>query len=925
MTEPETQTWRQRALMALAAAVCNHALLIVFMAFVAAGGAVWLTVAKLEFITDRNALVDRDAEFNRRFIAFEEAFGDHEYMMLMVAPEPGPVGNPDYYPDAPDADQRAAMKRAAAEVARRLRLRPDLFPRIIERVPPDEIGDVRLLYLPVEDLEQIVEQVQAAAPILEALAQNPGTAGLLQGIRAQLERGGALPDGDELQQAGAQLAQLLEALRDLVAADEFDPAMPGLFEFRSTDPNLDEDGYFFSWGGRLLYMPMQPVRDPRALNQIQEPLDYAREVVADVEERFPGLVLGLAGRPVIYSDEMVSSSRGMAFATIFAVFAVGLLFVVAFRSARRPLLAVLALILALCWTFGATTLLIGHLNIFAMVFAVVLVGLGIDFGIHLLNHYRQGLLHGLSVRDALFEVYAEVGSATVLGAVTTAAAVSTAAFTDFQGLAELGIICGVGIGFCLLAMLIVFPAMLVLLDAHRVGEGNPALREVVRNIEARSDGAGERPASSRFARWSALAVLVLVLGAAGFSAWRAGTGWVPFDYNLLRLNDPTSAAVHWEDLLIRHDQRSSYAVSVRDNPAELANIRRELQPLIESGLVHATESLLPEAEPYKRQLLGRIHAALPDDIAERPARTSADELRTAARRVQAALRQITARGPAFEQAFGSAGDAVAAIVAATRDNPELVNSRLRAFEPEYFGRLLGALRELNTLSEPGDVEVFRLPREMRERFVGRGPRGETLYAMYIYPSGDTWEREQAIEFNQAVLAVDPLATGITIQVVESGTLIVRGFMASVLYAFIAILVLLFVDLRRPLAVLLALTPLFCSMALLLGVMTLTGLSFNFANFFGVPILIGVTVDAGVYLIHSQRHGDPRRTLRSTRRACLLCGFTTLLGFGALMTASHMGVVSLGQVLVVGSTGGLLGSVVIVPAILAWFNQHNRRV
>jgi uncharacterized protein len=483
----------------------------------------------------------------------------------------------------------------------------------------------------------------------------------------------------------------------------------------------------------------------------------------------------------------------------------------------------------------------------------------------------------------------------------------------------------VGIGFCLLAMLIVFPALLVILDARRVGEGNPALRKAMRAIEKDNDGAGKRPASSRFARYGALAVLVLVIGAAGFSTWRASTGWVPFDYNLLRLNDPTSKAVHWEDLLIRHDQRSSFAVSVRDNPGELANIRRQLQPLIDSGLVRATESLFPEDEPHKRQVLARVSAALPDSIAEQPARTSTTELRAAARRVQAALRQVAARGPAFEAAFAPAIEAAGGIVTATRDNPELVDSRLRMFEPEYFGRLLSALHDLRVQSEPGDIEVFRLPDAIRERFMGRGPGDQRLYAMYIYPTGNTWEREQAIEFNNAVLAIDPQATGITIQVVEAGALIVRGFVASVLYAFIAILVLLFLDLRRPLAVILALTPLFCAMALLLGVMTLTGLSFNFANFFGVPILIGVTVDAGVYLIHSQRHGDPRRTLRNTRNACALCGLTTLLGFGALVTASHMGVVSLGYVLVVGSIGGLLGSVVIVPATLAWFNQHNRRL
>jgi exosortase len=98
-----------------------------------------------------------------------------------------------------------------------------------------------------------------------------------------------------------------------------------------------------------------------------------------------------------------------------------------------------------------------------------------------------------------------------------------------------------------------------------------------------------------------------------------------------------------------------------------------------------------------------------------------------------------------------------------------------------------------------------------------------------------------------------------------------------------------------------------------------------ANFFAVPILVGTTVDAGVYLVHSQRHGDANRTLKQTRRACLLCGLTTLLGFGALVTASHRGVVSLGMILVIGCLAGILASYFVVPAILGWFNERGRRV
>lgn len=907
--------------MALARFVCRRALWIVIVAVLLAVVSIVYTALELEFITDRNALVNPEAEFNQRYIAFEEAFGDQEPMMLLIG-EAGireTAASSDSQPPIPHKSTRERMKQAASRVLARLHERPELFPEIIERIPPDEFGGTRMLYLPTQDLRAIHEQLAAAQPLIHGIAREPGYPGLLSALRESVE--GSAGDIDDAQAAGEQLRDLLRGINESLRAASGTPASLALLDFESRDPALDEDGYMFLWGGRLLYAAIHPTRERGALDQWREPVAFARDAVAEVQSDFPELAIGLSGRPVIYSDEMRASSRDMAVATIFAVLAVGMMFVLAFRSLRRPGLAVLCLLLALCWTFGLTTLIIGHLNIFAMVFAVVLVGLGIDFGIHLLSHYRHGISHGLSVHDALVETYAEIGMGTVLGAVTTAAALSTAAFTDFLGLSELGLICGWGIGFCLLAMLIVFPATLVILDARRVGDGNPALRAAMRDVQ----GPETRPATSRGARVAALAVALLIVSAAVAAIVIATRDWAPFSYNMLELNDPKSEAVQWEKLLIAHDQRASYAVSTRASLSELRELRHEYEALIESGLASGMESMLPDDEQARRELLAEIAGVLPARFNELPTPSDAAALRSAARGLQAALRQLAARGPTLQAAFEPAINELAAMIELIRQRGEHVSARLHELEPHVFGELVVALRDLIRDADPPAITAATLPGALRSRYVGAAPDGSARYAIYIYPAGNSWERETSGEFNDAVLAIDPRATGVTIQVYESGTRIAESFARSVIYASIAIVLLLLLDLRRPLALLIALIPVLASLTILLGLMTLTGLSFNFANFFGVAILIGTTVDAGVYLVHSQRHGDPRRTLRQTRKACLLCGMTTLLGFGALITASHQGIVSLGVVLVTGSIAGMLGSVVVVPALLAWFNEKGRRV
>lgn len=915
---------RQQALIALARFVCRRALWIVLVGIVAAAGSIALTVTRLEFITDRNALVDPDSDFNRRFLDFSAAFGDQELMLLMVTAAPGPQGNPGFHPPIPAERTRDQMKQAAAAIVADLRRQPDLFPLVLERVPPDSFGGTRMLYLPQADLESIREQVTAAGPMLQAVAEQPGFPGLLEGLRANIEDSPLTSaDAGRLRQGGDSLATLLRATRETLAAPRGAPGMDRMFTFESSDPALDKDGWLFAWEGRVLYVPILPRKDPGALNQVEAPLEAARQIVDRHRAAYPELAIGLSGRPVIYSDEMASSSRDMTLATLLAIAGVGLLFILAFRSVTRPLLAVLSLVLALCWTLGATTLAIGHLNIFAMVFGVVLVGLGIDFGIHLLSHYRNGISHGLTVREALVEVYAEIGMGTVLGALTTAVALSTAALTDFLGLAELGLICGMGILLCLAAMLLVFPAMLVLLDSRRVGEGNPALRQAMRSAEAPGPAAGIAPGASRLAAGLMALLLLAAMTAAGVQLAR---GWVPFDYNLLELNDPSSPGVDWEKLLIQHDQRASYAVCVRPSLSEIAQLRAKLEPLRQQGLVRGFESLAPEDEPAKRELLGGLRRQIPAEF--RPAGgtvSSAAALRASARRLQAALAQLSTRGPQFEQAFAPAIEETRRLTDLLRERGAHVELRMAEVEPGFFGALADSLATLRRDCDPPPVTAASLPPVLRPRYVGKAADGRELHALYIYPARDVWQHELAGEFNAAILAVDPAATGVTVQIYESARLIVAGFGLSVLYAFVAILLLLFADLRRPLAVLVAMLPLLGALGILLGVMTVTGLHFNFANFFAVPILIGVSVDAGVYMVHSQRHGDPRRTVAATRRACVLCGLTTLLGFGSLVIASHRGIVSLGLVLSVGCVAGVAVSYFVVPAVLGWFNDRGRRL
>ena len=170
----------------------------------------------------------------------------------------------------------------------------------------------------------------------------------------------------------------------------------------------NQDGYLFTDNGKLLLMMILPNKNMNELNIIKEPLRKMREALAQTLKRFPGVKAGITGRVVLQADEMNTSNSDMAKASIISLFIVTILFMLFFKNLPRPLLTSLALIIAIGLTFGVATITVGHLTILSIVFTVILIGLGIDFGVHILSRYKAELQGSQDVKKAI-----EIGRAHV--------------------------------------------------------------------------------------------------------------------------------------------------------------------------------------------------------------------------------------------------------------------------------------------------------------------------------------------------------------------------------------------------------------------------------------------------------------------------------------------------------------------------------
>jgi predicted RND superfamily exporter protein len=229
-------------------------------------------------------------------------------------------------------------------------------------------------------------------------------------------------------------------------------------------------------------------------------------------------------------------------------------------------------------------------------------------------------------------------------------------------------------------------------------------------------------------------------------------------------------------------------------------------------------------------------------------------------------------------------------------------------------------RSLNTMLD-GDQMTLReaLPAAVRDQFVS----ADGHYLVMLHPKDDVWEYEPMRMFIEDVRAVDPNVTGTPITHLMSLGEMLRAFIIMSVLALAAIIVLLAIDFHSARDVILALAPLIVGLIWTVEVMGLFGLSFNLANFFAAPMLIGLGVDSAVHILHRYHEGGDRLNMGHTRRAVILTALTTIIGFGALVIAHHRGLRSLGLVMAIGSTACMLSSIIVLPALLAWREQRRK--
>lgn len=880
MSEPVPQPQADRltrVLVALTAGAGRFAWPIVIAAVLATVILASYTAVNISIHTDTDEMIDSSLPFRQTYQQFNAAFPQLGDTFLVIVE--GRI------PEQADVAAEALLARLTAETGSVTGVYAPGFGPFF-----DTNG---LLYLDVDELSNLSDRLAEAQPVLSTLAETPSLAGLGEIIDLAIDDAvdkGALTD--DLAQVFDELSPVFQAH----AAGRADPlSWQALFE--------DEEP---SRRDLQRFIVVQPRLDPSRLQPARQALDRARALAAEVAGQFDGEVtIRFTGKIALNTEELKSVSEGAAAAGVLSLVLVALILGFGVRSAKLVLATLLTLVMGLVWTAAFAIATIGYLNIISVAFAVLFIGLGVDFAIHFGLRYQEERYLGADHMDGLTRAAAGVGQALALCAPTTALAFFAFTPTAYAGLSQLGLISGTGIFVSFFSAIILLPAVLTVLRPGMAGRR--------RSVAA--------AASSAFVMRFGRVAAVVGIGA-GFAALFVLPS-ASFDFDPIRLKDPGTPSVQTFLDLAADSETSPYTVQVvADDRAAADALADRLKALPEVDRVVWLDSFVPDDQDEKLEIVDLTALFLSSVVDAPPADPAGADAAQDAR----ALRDLTARLAELDGLDDPDGHAAsvarfarasAAILAAdgSIQRPTALHDALFRYWPRTLDRLQTSLA-------PGPVAVEDVPASIRSRYRDADGR----LRMEVFPAGDLSDQEALRRFVNAISAIVPEATGSSVQRVNAGDIVVDAMRQATSIAAILIIVFLSLVLRRATSVVLVLLPVGLAAALTVAATVVLNIPFNFANVIVLPLLIGLGVDSAIHLVMRAReeHDGSKLLETSTPRAVLLSALTTIGSFGSLAISSHRGTASMGELLTVSISLTLICTLIVLPGLLNWRNNNQRR-
>ena len=698
------------------------------------------------------------------------------------------------------------------------------------------------------------------------------------------------------------------------------------------DNILIGEPYFISYDREALVLMAIPNFTMFDMDLLVRGTDVVQGIVDEVLSEYPGVSAGLTGFVPIGHDEMVYSEQSLGYTTVIAFVAIFILLVISFRMLIAPVFAMLNLIVGIIWAIGLTAVVVGQLNIMTQMMLVILLGLGIDFSIHLISGFTEWRALGDSIRDALEKTLIKSGKGIITGALTTAFAFLTMLISSSRGMKEMGLVTGIGLLAILVVTFLFLPALLVIRARYRdrrIRAKKNVKKQIKKDISFKFLGnwAFTFHKNYQFTMIAAILITLFLI----YSGSR-----ITFDQNYMNIEPEGLTSITLQDTVQdKFDMSMEYAMIIANDVDESRQLAKDYRDMGSVALTEDISTYLPSPEQqsvrnvYIKEIKNKIeNARIRNSI--QPGEMS-DIIREIDRlqmnvmemqdmaflggqdKVDNKCKEIVG-DPVDPDPDNMIADLIELLSRDTREHSRKLSGLQNLFAP-YFKK--SVVKMCNTEA----IEFEDLPETILDRYSNED---RDKFMVTIYPAGHVWKDAEFLRhFVDDLESVNPRATGMPPIFMALIEIIGRDGRNAVMLTIVIVFILLLFDFRSVRDAIMAMIPLMAGLFWMVGLMHLTGQQLTVMNVMGLPMILGIGIDDGVHIVHRWRHegkGMIRTVFSSTGKAILLTSLTTMLAFGSLTFSIWRGFGHLGAALFVGVGACFVATVLILPGIIGWLER-----
>ena len=825
-------------------------------------GAGYYTAHHFAINTDINTLISDKLDWRQRDVQFDRAF-DRDSTILAVVEAPTPE----------------LTNLAATALEQKLKGDTKNFLSMQALGSGEFFEKNGLLFLPTQELAELAGQFESAAPLVEIMAGDPS----IRGLTGALETGlaGVQRGEVKLDNTVRPFNLIAQTVEDILSKGS---ANFSWRELTSKTPLTDSD--------RRAFIEFKPVINYGALEPGKEATDAIRKAAAELDfpQKFQARVR-LTGPIPIANEEYSTVQEGAIVNAIGTIVVVLFILWLALHSAKIIFAVFVNLFIGLSITTAVGLWMVGSLNLLSIAFAVLFIGLGVDFGIQFSVRYRSERFKNDDLAQALEEAARRSAVPLSLAAMATAAGFLCFLPTDYKGISELGEIAGAGMLIAFTSSITVLPALLRLLNPP--GEKEPVGYAFLAPLD-------------RFLEDHRIPIVVgtLALVIAGLPLLY----FMRFDFNPMNLRSPNAESIATYLDLRKDPNTGASAINVlTHSDADAQKIAAKLEKLPEVLRVQWLDSFVPEDQPAKLKLLAQAARVLgpalsPESIDDAPTdQENVDSLKSSVASLRKVAGEGNGPGAVTSRRLADALQKLADSNEATRNKAQAI----------FVDPLKVVLDQLKNALQAQPVSLNTLPPEIVSSWKAK----DGLMRVQALPRGDPNDNDNLRRFASAVLSAEPTAVGGPVSILKSGDTIVRAFILAGIYALVVISLLLWVTLQRVTDVLMTLVPLLVAGAVTLEICVLIKLPLNFANIVALPLLLGIGVAFKIYYVVAWRSGRTNLLQTSLTRAIFFSAMTTATAFGSLWLSSHPGTSSMGKLLALSLVTTLAAVLLFQPALM----------